>query len=431
MKAGPGQHLAARWLGLRLPRRTIRLRLTLLYGCVFVLCGAALLAATYALVAHQYTNDFFVKTGRPTFSVNTVKAGGTVGKVVLPAKGPLPKILFPGIVITQPRVPTAQQVIAQAHAQSTAALHQLLVDSIIALALMAMVSVWLGWLVAGRALRPLRTITNAAREISASDLHRRLALSGPDDELTELAGTFDGLLARLEASFEAQKRFVANASHELRTPLTLERALVEVALADSDASTESLRATLEKVLAASQQQEQLIEALLMLSRSQRGLDHYQLVDLRAIAGDAVEGIGSEVLVEAELEPAETSGDPALVERLVANLVGNAIRHNVEHGWVSVSTSTRWGKALLSVSNSGPVVPPEELERLFQPFQRLDGRRDAGRDGLGLGLSIVEAIATAHGAEVVARARREGGLDIEVSFPARVLAPRPAAQLTPV
>ena len=429
MKGRPGHHLAARWLGLRLPRRTIRLRLTLLYGFVFVVCAATLLGATYALVAHQYTGDFFIKTAR---GVVAVKSAGTAGNTVKTApREVVPKILFPGLIITQPPTPSPADMVAQAHAQSTAALHKLLVDSAIALALMAMVSFWLGWLVAGRALRPLRTITNAAREISASDLHRRLALSGPDDELTELAGTFDGLLARLEASFEAQRRFVANASHELRTPLTLARALVEVALADPDATTESLRATLEQVLAASRQQEQLIEALLMLSRSQRGLDHYQPLDLSEGAGDAVEGIGDGVLVEAQLEPAETSGDAALVGRLVANLIGNAVRHNVDHGWVSVSTVTRKGKAVLSVSNSGPVVPPDELERLFQPFQRLDGRREARRDGLGLGLSIVEAIATAHGAEVVVRARRDGGLDVEVSFPAAILAPRPAPQLTPV
>jgi signal transduction histidine kinase len=430
--ARPGQTLAKRWLGLRLPRRTIRLRLTLLYGCVFVVCAATLLGATYALVAHQYTGDFFIKTAKGVIAVQS--GGGTAdsGNTVKTTPGPVvPKILFPGLVITRPSTPSPAEIVAQAQAQSTAALHKLLVDSAIALALMAIISFWLGWLVAGRALRPLRTITNAAREISASDLHRRLALSGPDDELKELAGTFDGLLARLEASFEAQRRFVANASHELRTPLTLERALVEVALADPDATTESLRATLEQVLAASREQEQLIEALLMLSRSQRGLDHYKPVDLGAIAGDAVEGISTDLLVESELEPAKTSGDPALVERLVANLVGNAVRHNVDHGWLSVATSTRKGKAVLSVSNSGPVVPPEELDRLVQPFQRLDGRRGAGRDGLGLGLSIVEAIATAHTAEVVIRARRDGGLDVEVSFPTRILARRPTSQLTPV
>ena len=199
-----------RWLGLRLPRRTIRLRLTLLYGCVFVVCGAALLTVTYLLVAHQYTDRFFVQSGREGMVVRQLGAGApsTVG----PAPGNVaipPKILFPGIVITQSVKPSMKELLAQAQVQSDAALHQLLIDCGIALAFMAVVSVWLGWLVAGRALRPLRTITNAAREISASDLHRRLALSGPDDELTELAGTFDGLLARLQASFDAQRRFVA------------------------------------------------------------------------------------------------------------------------------------------------------------------------------------------------------------------------------
>jgi signal transduction histidine kinase len=424
MTPRPGQALASRWLGLRLPRRTIRLRLTLLYGLVFVACGAALLTVMYLLVAHQYTQQFFVQKrgGAITYKVGPVPDKSIVGGLAIP-----PKILFPGIVVTQVAKPTKAEIFAQASAQSDAALHQLLIDCVFALAFMAVVSIWLGWLVAGRALRPLRTITNAAREISASDLHRRLALKGPNDELTELGTTFDGLLARLEASFEAQRRFVANASHELRTPLTLERALIEVALAEPNASADSLRATLEQVLAASEQQEQLIEALLMLSRSQRGLDHYDPVDLREIASDAVDAVAEEILVEADLEPAVTSGDPALVGRLVANLVGNAVRHNVSNGWVAVSTGTRRGKVVLSVANSGPVVPPEELERLFQPFQRLDGRRDADRGGLGLGLSIVEAIATAHRAEAVARARPDGGLVVEVSFPVRFGASRLARE----
>jgi signal transduction histidine kinase len=398
---------------MRLPRRTIRLRLTLLYGLVFVACGAALLTVTYLLVAHQYTDQFFVEKAKGTIGVK--QAGGSTVRLSSQLS---PKILFPGVVVTQVAGPSPADLVALAKAQSNAALHQLLIDCGVALAFMAVVSVWLGWLVAGRALRPLRTITNAAREISASDLHRRLGLHGADDELTELGRTFDGLLARLETSFEAQRRFVANASHELRTPLTLERALIEVALADPNASTESLRATLEQVLAAGEQQEQLIEALLMLSRSQRGLDHYDPVDLRELASDAVDAVADEVLVESDLEPAMTSGDPALVGRLVANLVGNAVRHNIANGWVAVATSTTRGKVVLSVANSGPVVPAEELERLFQPFQRLDGRRDAERGGLGLGLSIVEAIALAHGAEVVARARPQGGLVVEVSFPAR-------------
>jgi signal transduction histidine kinase len=426
----PGQALAGRWLGFRLPRRTIRLRLTLLYGLVFVACGAALLTVTYLLVAHQYTDQFFVQKGKTTVVLNQgTRSESSPAVEKLRGSVPIPpKILFPGIVVTQAPSPSPAQLLLQARAQSNAALHQLLIACGIALAFMALVSVWLGWLVAGRALRPLRTITNAAREISASDLHRRLDLEGPDDELKELGSTFDGLLARLESSFEAQRRFVANASHELRTPLTLERALIEVALADPNASAESLRRTLEQVLDASGQQEQLIEALLMLSRSQRGLEHYDPVNLKELASDAVDAVAGEVVVEADLEPAVTSGEPALVGRLVANLVGNAVRHNVPHGWVAVSTSTRRDKAVLSVANSGPVVPPEELERLFQPFQRLDGRRDAERGGLGLGLSIVEAIATAHGAEAVARARPQGGLVVEVSFRARFRTARPAPEL---
>ena len=399
----------------RLPKNTIRLRLTFAYGGLFLVSGAALLTLTYFLARGQYSSRFFIGQGNAGIAkvLVTQQLQGVNGAVTRQ-------------VVGQPAVVTAA-----ASAASDAALHTLLVDSAIALGAMSVLSLWLGWFVAGRALAPLRTITGAAREISAQNLHRRLALTGPDDELKELASTFDDLLARLEASFEAQRRFVANASHELRTPLTLERALVEVALADPDADTESLRQTLRKVLDAGREQEQLIAALLMLSRSQRGLDHYAPIDLREIAGDAVEGIEGAVLVETELGRAETSGDPALVERLVANLVGNAVRHNVDHGWIAVSTSTRGGRAYLSVRNSGPVVPPAELDRLFQPFQRLDGRRDTDRGGLGLGLSIVEAIAAAHGAEVVVGARPDGGLDVEVGFLARIRVRRPAPALAAV
>jgi signal transduction histidine kinase len=405
----------------RLPRRTIRLRLTLLYGCIFVACGAALLAVNYVLVSHQYTSDFFLRTGKVVYAGTA--DGVPAGNIALAPDAP-PKILFPGVVVTQTQVPSPAKLLAQAEAQSAAAKNQLLMDSAIALAIMAVASVILGWLVAGRALAPLRLITNTARDISASDLHRRLELSGPDDELQELGRTFNGLLARLEASFEAQRRFVANASHELRTPLTLERALVEVALADPDATVDTLRATCEQVLAAGKQQELLIDALLTLSRSQRGLERYEPVDLGGVAADVVETLGrGDAAVEAQLAPALTRGDPYLVERLVANLLGNAVHHNVEHGWISVSTATRGGQAILSISNSGPIVPAGDLDRLFQPFQRLDGERAAARNGVGLGLSIVDAIARAHGAAVLAHARPRGGLAIEVSFPAARLKPR--------
>jgi signal transduction histidine kinase len=268
----------------------------------------------------------------------------------------------------------------------------------------------------------LRTITNAARDISASNLHSRLAFEGPDDELKQLADTFDGLLGRLEASFDAQRQFVANASHELRTPLTLERTLVEVALADPNATVDTLREACERVLAAGEQQERLIEALLTLSRSQRGLDQHEPFDLAAVAAEVLEtrrpeAEHAQLHIEAALDPAPTSGDPALGERLVANLVDNAVRHNVPAGRIEVATGTRDGHAVLSIANSGPVVPSAELDRLFQPFQRFAADRNGEEDGLGLGLSIVHAIATAHGATVSTRVRPEGGLAVEVSFPA--------------
>jgi signal transduction histidine kinase len=379
----------------------VRLRLTVLYGALFLASGAGLLAVTYFLVRRRYTNNFFIVTGSvsngPLFSDSTTTLIG-------PPPGNA------GIV-------TKQELNAQAHQQSVAALHQLLYQSGIALAIMAVVSIWLGWLVAGRALGPLRTITNAARDISASNLHRRLALDGPDDEVKQLANTFDDLLGRLEASFDAQRQFVANASHELRTPLTLERTLVEVALADPDATVESLRATFERVLAAGEQQERLIEALLTLSRSQRGLDHHEPFDLAVIAGDVIASDERGVRLDADLTPAPTSGDPRLGERLVVNLVDNATRHNVPGGRIGVTTTTTsGGHAVLTVENTGPVIAPEELDRLCQPFQRLCANGNGHEDGLGLGLSIVHAIAAAHGATLATLARPGGGLRVEVSFP---------------
>jgi signal transduction histidine kinase len=292
---------------------------------------------------------------------------------------------------------------------------------------MALISICLGWLVSGRALQPLRTITNAAKGISASNLHRRLALKGPNDELRQLGNTFDELLSRLEASFDAQRQFVANASHELRTPLTLERTLVEVALADPDPSVGSLRRTLEKVLGASEHHERLLEALLTLSRSQRGLDWHEPVDLRATADEALAAIDHDGLtLTASLEPAWTSGDRRLVERLVANLVTNAIRHNLLEGTIDIRTETRDGRAILAIANSGPVIAPRDLERLFQPFQRLADERTDATSGLGLGLSIVQAIAAAHDATITTHAPPGGGLELEVSFPAAA-PPAPAEQ----
>jgi signal transduction histidine kinase len=266
----------------------------------------------------------------------------------------------------------------------------------------------------------LQTITRAARAISATNLHRRLSLKGPDDELRELGDTFDDLLERLERSFAAQRQFVANASHELRTPLTLERAILEVALADPSASTAELRATCERVLAIGGQQERMIDALLTLARSERGLDRRVVFDLQRAVEEVLESRraaleGNHVSLEEHCSGALVSGDRELVERLVANLLDNAIHHNRPGGWVRVATGLDVGDAVVSVSNSGPVVPADQLQRLFEPFTRLGAERSAHGDGHGLGLSIVAAIANAHEARIEARPRPQGGLEVEVRF----------------
>jgi signal transduction histidine kinase len=447
--------LVASWIGSRLPRRTVRLRLTLMYGGLFLVSGAALLAITYALV-----------TGSKSKTV-TFSRGGVQGSILGVAPGPGPEaartLMFrvsgayaasggrasggqasssrasggrapsgqtPGNVTgVGPVAITPQQVRIQTHnlqtlatAQHSAELHQLLVMSGIALAIMAVASMGLGWVIAGRVLRPLHKITSAAREISASNLHERLALEGPDDELTELGDTIDGLLSRLESSFQSQRQFVANASHELRTPLTVERALLEVALADPDGDYSSLRAACERVLASSEEQERLIEALLTLASSERGLERREPLNLGELTSEALDARRAEIerrglSLSATIDSAPSLGDPRLIGRLVANLLDNALRHNVPGGRVEVVTGIGGTPpaSFVSVSNSGLAIPTGEVERLFQPFQRLADRAGHG-DGHGLGLSIVRAIATAHGATLIARARGDGGLAVEVSFP---------------
>jgi signal transduction histidine kinase len=405
----------SRRLRARLPAPTIRLRLTLVYGGFFLCSAAALLAITYVLVNHQYTGNFFISSSRQGVvrfqGAGSLLTKGPDGVVTKQSVFPVP--VGPNAVAGSRKV-----ALAAAQGQSDAALHQLFIDSAIALALMAALSLGLGWVIAGRALRPLRTITDTARDISASNLHRRLALKGPDDELKQLGTTVDGLLARLETSFEAQRQFVANASHELRTPLTLERTLLELALSDPNASIESYRHTCEQLLAVGEQQERLIEALLTLSRSQRGLDNHQPVDLAAITTTAAAAADHAGLpLQTTIRPAHTTGNPRLVERLVANLLNNAIHHNIDGGHIELATDTRDGHAVLTIANTGPTIPADELNRIFQPFQRLDTTRTTGANGLGLGLSIVQAIADAHHATVNTTAPADGGLHLQVSFPA--------------
>jgi signal transduction histidine kinase len=288
----------------------------------------------------------------------------------------------------------------------------------------AVLALLASWLVAGRMLRPIRTITRTARRISSTSLHERLALDGPPDELKELGDTLDGLFARLEAAFEAQRHFVANASHELRTPLTAERALLQVALDDPGMTAAAWRSTAAEVLASSDEQARLIEALLTLASSEGGVNDRELVDLAPAVTAAIDDLAPEtgllgIAIDEVTEPAPLDGDPLLVQRLVANLLTNAVRHNVPGGRVEVRTGVADGAAVLSVTNTGPAVPPAELDRLFQPFQRLDRRRATSKDGHGLGLSIVRAIAAAHDATVTARPIPGGGLRVSVSFPRSV------------
>jgi signal transduction histidine kinase len=395
---------------MRVPRRTVRLRLTLLYSVLFLASGAGLLVITFLLVA----NRFPVLRRNGDFAADR--------QILMICSWP------DGTVASGEQFAAcANQASTLIDAQRVETLRQFLVQSGTALAIMTVVSLGLGWLVAGRALRPLRMITQAAQSISASDLHQRLAMTGQDDELKELGDTFDGLLARLEAAFSAQRQFVANASHELRTPLARQRTLLEVALADPDPTVVGLQATCRRALAAGEQQERLIEALLTLARSERGLDCREPLDLRAIT-DAVldarraEAGSRDLRVDADLAPATALGDPRLAERLVANLVDNAVHHNTPGGRVAVETATTGGRATVTVTNTGPVIPPHQLDRLFQPFTRLAGQRATTRDGLGLGLPIVAAIVAAHDGHLDAHPLPSGGLAITVGLPSPGLYP---------
>jgi signal transduction histidine kinase len=322
-----------------------------------------------------------------------------------------------------------------ADVHSVSNLHQVLGYSGFALAAAAVLAAALGWLAADRALRPLRTITRSARAISASNLHQRLSLNASYAEFTELGETLDDLYGRLEASFESQRRFVANASHELRTPLAAERTLLQVTLADPDATAETLRSACEQLLVLGGQQERLIDALLTLASSQQGIDRWEFVDIAAITASVIDGRAEEaarrgIHVDTALAPAVALGDPRLVGSMVANLVDNALRHNVTGGSAEVETCMTARHATVSVANTGPVIPAAEIDRLFQPFQQLgadrvgrgghgDNDRDGGDGGHGLGLAIVRAIAVAHGAALSARARPGGGLAIEVGFDRRM------------
>jgi signal transduction histidine kinase len=379
-------------LALRLvPRRwrelsehSARLRLTLLYSGMFLLLGTALIAIILLLVwSGDVVGSSSVSVAVPT------QSGGSVHDAV-----------------TQ---------------QHSADIARLLAVSWLTLAVTAAVSAPLGWFAAGRMLRPLRQMTASARTITAGNLHDRLALTGRADEFKQLGDTFDDLLGRLEAAFAAQRRFVANAAHELRTPLTLDRTLVQVALADPNASAESLRATCEELLASGRSQERLLEALLTLATSERGLEHREKLELSALTERVLARAGTEIAdrhldLKPALQPAALTGDEPLIERLIANLLDNAISHNHEGGWIAIETATERERAVLRVANSGPVIYPDQVEPMFEPFHRGGADRTRTDGHHGLGLSIARAIVRAHEGEISAAPQPGGGLVVTVSLP---------------
>ncbi|MFI0451790.1 sensor histidine kinase [Actinomadura sp. 6N118] len=298
--------------------------------------------------------------------------------------------------------------------------HQLLAGSAVALAVLIPIALAAGWFVAGRFLRPLRAITTTARAISAGNLHQRLDLGEPADELTELGYILDDLFARLQASFDAQRHFVANASHELRTPLAGLRTLLEVTLADPDADADTLRSACQEALALGEYQERLVQALLALATSERGLTRCDTLDLAQVVQGALASRRDQakekgIDLAERLTPAVTAGDPRLIESLIANLIDNAIRHNHPKGHVQITTQTSGTRATLTITNTGPVIPEDQIQRLFQPFQRLAPDRNNCRDGYGLGLAIVNAVTRAHHATLTTSASPKGGLTITVRF----------------
>jgi signal transduction histidine kinase len=359
----------------RAHRVSVRTRLTLLYGAMFYGAGVALLLVTYLLVRSIMSNV-----------------------MVLDQFG--------------------QQLPQNYRAQViNSVMHRLLLQSIIALAAIGVVAIVVGYVMAGRALAPLQRVTATARRLSESTLHQRIALEGPEDEIKELADTFDAMLERLARAFDSQRRFVANASHELRTPLTINRTLIEVALADPQAS-EDLKVVGRTLLATNARHQRLIDGLLLLARSERGLEARTSVDLSDVAHSALATIRpalatAGLTLDEELAPAPTAGEPVLLEHLVHNLLDNAVKYNRDGGTVWLRTWSHDGSSFVYVANTGPAVAPYDIPRLFEPFRRLAEDRVGSERGAGLGLSIVASVVRAHSGDISAAPRPGGGLEITV------------------
>lgn len=385
-------------------RPTIRIRLTLLYGGMFLIAGMLLLTIIYLLAAEA------------------LNEGSKLPFRILNANAQLTSDSCPGLSGSLPSDEFMRRLSDCTHAQRTVALDELLQRSLLALLGLAIAAFAFGYVMAGRVLSPLGRITRTARQVASSDMHKRIELEGPDDELKELSDTFDDMLDRLDRAFTAQQRFVANASHELRTPLAINRTLLEVQLSDPDASPE-LQQLGKTLLATNERSEQLVEGLLLLARSENEIVDRKPLDLAEVAGQAVEQTRGEaeskgVQLLGERRPARMEGNGVLLERVALNLVQNAVGYNLRtDGWVSVRTEALPGQAVLVVENTGPAVPAYEIDNLFEPFRRLGGDRTGSDRGVGLGLSIVRSVARAHGGTVTATPREDGGLVMRVALPA--------------
>ncbi|MER6425449.1 HAMP domain-containing sensor histidine kinase [Streptomyces sp. NPDC001137] len=383
-------------------RPTIRIRLTLLYGGMFLIAGILLLSIIYLLAAqalHEGSGQSFSVSG----------ANLDITSSTCPAVNSAP-------------TSEINTILKQCDAvQRQRALDDLLSRSLLALLGLAVIAFAFGYAMAGRVLSPLGRILRTARAVAGSDLSRRIELDGPDDEIKELADTFDDMLERLQRAFTAQQRFVGNASHELRTPLAINRTLLEVHLSDPNAPAE-LHQLGKTLLATNERSEQLVEGLLLLARSDNQIVERKPVDLAEVAEQAVDQVRSEadakgVVIRGEQKPAVVQGNGVLLERIALNLVQNAVRYNVpEDGWVEVTTEVQHGQAVLVVSNTGPVVPAYEIDNLFEPFRRLRTERTGSDKGVGLGLSIVRSVARAHGGHISAQPREGGGLVMRVALP---------------
>ncbi len=385
------------------PRLTVRARLTLLYTGLFAVCGVIVVAVSYAQVAQLPAQG--QGTGRQPSAGDLARFAARCRSAELSAH-PDPRVLAKCASYFQRQGAQGQRALTLSH---------LLQYSLITLAVVIALAAILGWIFSGRALRPVHRITTAARAASEHNLSARVAPTGPRDELRELAETFDEMLGRLQAAFEGQQRFIANASHELRTPLAVMRATVNVVLGHPDSTPGDLRAMGEDIRAAVDHAEHLIGALLILARNERGLTVREETDLATVAEDVLDTTGlGDRRVHATLEPAVISGDPVLAARLIANLVNNAVRYNLPSGDIWISTRTMAGSSQLTVANTGPVISPADAGRIFQPFERLSDR--TSQDGFGLGLAIVASIAAIHGGTATARPRNDGGLSVTVTVP---------------